>query len=92
MLERDIQAKIMRYCRNNGILAYKFASPARRGVPDLLLVFIGGLTVFIEVKTEKGRLTALQQRELRILTEQGCIAKVFHSFEDFIQWLHPAVG
>ena len=63
MTEKNLQKKIVKYAKDRGVLAYKFSSPARRGVPDLILVGKRGQVVFMELKNpnEKGRLSELQK-------------------------------
>lgn len=66
MKESKLEARIVKHCRDRGILCYKFSSPARRGVPDRLLIK-GGKVMFMEVKAEGKRPTQLQVREMAIL-------------------------
>lgn len=70
MKESKLEAKIVKHCRDRGILCYKFSSPARRGVPDRLLIK-SGKVMFIEVKAPGKRPTRLQMREMAILNEAG---------------------
>ena len=50
MRERDIEMKLIRAVRRSGGLALKFMSPGFNGVPDRLLLFMGGRAAFCEVK------------------------------------------
>jgi len=79
--ESQLEAKIVAYAKSRGCLAYKFSSPARRGVPDRIVVAPGGRILFLEVKREGQRPTALQEREIRLLREQGCFADWCASIE-----------
>jgi len=65
MSESTLQSKIMAFCKTMDVLCYKFASPSKRGVPDLLVVS-NGRCLFLEVKNPngRGRVSALQQREI----------------------------
>ena len=56
-----------------GMLPYKFESPSRRGVPDLLVLVPGGGCFFIEVKNPSGtgRLSELQKHEIERIREHG---------------------
>jgi Holliday junction resolvase-like predicted endonuclease len=60
-MEKHIEAYLVKRVKELGGIAYKFVSPARRGVADRLVVLPGGVVWFIEVKTEKGRLSPLQK-------------------------------
>ncbi|MEU7322477.1 VRR-NUC domain-containing protein [Streptomyces griseoviridis] len=58
--ESTIEDYLLSQCRAHGFLCLKFVSPARRGVPDRIVVAPSG-TVFVEVKRPGGRLRKLQQ-------------------------------
>lgn len=62
MLERDIEAYLVKRCKEIGALADKFTSPSRRSVPDRLITF-GGRVLFVEVKATGARPTAAQYRD-----------------------------
>ena len=51
----------MRRVKEIGGIAYKFTSPAHRGVADRLVVLPGGVVWFVEVKKIGGRMTTLQE-------------------------------
>ena len=61
MLERQIEAYFVKAVRRIGGVAYKFVSPAHRGVADRVVCLPDGSTWFVELKTEGGRLSPLQQ-------------------------------
>lgn len=69
MTEKILQNKIAVNCASMGVLCYKFASPAKRGVPDLLLFNKFGNCCLIEVKNpnKTGRLSKLQKHEIGVL-------------------------
>lgn len=61
MLEKQIEAYLVKRVKDVGGRAYKFTSPAHRGVADRVVCLPNGSTWFVEVKTEGGRLSALQK-------------------------------
>ena len=61
MLEREIEKYLIRRVEALGGKAYKFVSPGRAGVADRIVCLPNGETWFVEVKTEGGRLSALQK-------------------------------
>lgn len=89
MLERAFESYVVDYCRRHNVLCYKFTSPARRGVPDRVLIFPGGITVFVELKTETGQLSKLQEHEIALLRKQGAEVRVFYGVVDFLKWIRP---
>ena len=68
MRERIIERKLIRAVRQCGGLALKFVSPGLNGVPDRLLLFMGGKVAFVEVKApgeSPGPLQAHRMEQLR---------------------------
>ena len=61
MKESEIEAYLVWTVERMGGRAYKFVSPAQRGVADRIVCLPNGQTWFIELKTKKGRLSPLQQ-------------------------------
>ena len=61
MLEKNIEAHLVKSVRRIGGVAYKFTSPAHRGVADRVVCLPDGTTHFVELKTDGGRLSPLQQ-------------------------------
>jgi hypothetical protein len=80
ILERDLEAKVVRYAHDLGLLAYKFTSPAHRGVPDRLIVGRGRV-LFLELKRKGCVPTALQARELERINQRGVAAGWADDFE-----------
>lgn len=62
MLERDIEAYLVKRCKEIGALCDKFISPQRRSVPDRLITF-GGRVLFVELKATGARPTPAQVRD-----------------------------
>ena len=83
MLEKKIEKDSVKWAREAGWLAYKFSSPAHRGVPDDVFMK-DGRVVFVEFKRPTGKVTALQERELRLINEHGVEAVICRSLEDVI--------
>jgi len=61
VLERDVERYLIKRVKALGGVAYKFTSPAHRGVADRVVCLPDGQTWFVELKTEGGRLSPLQK-------------------------------
>ena len=61
MLEKQIEAYLVKRIKALGGMAYKFTSPAHKGVSDRIVCLPNGQTWFVELKTEGGRLSPLQK-------------------------------
>lgn len=62
MLERDIEAYLVKRCKEIGAHRDKFVSPQRRAVPDDLIIF-NGRVLFVEVKATGACPTPAQVRD-----------------------------
>ena len=69
MLEKQIEAHLVKRVREIGGIAYKFVSPAHRGVADRIVVLPGGGVIFVELKTSTGKLTPLQEQFAKQMSE-----------------------
>jgi Holliday junction resolvase len=79
MRESALEAKIVKYCRENGILTYKFSSPSQRGVPDRVMMK-DRRVMFMEVKAPGKTPTALQLHEIEKIRKSGVVASWVDSF------------
>jgi hypothetical protein len=86
MTEARIEKKVVKWCRDNGILTYKFVSPAHRGVPDRIMM-AGGRILFLELKTEKGVLSPLQSHEMHKLHGAGFSSCVAFGYQQAVEFL-----
>lgn len=88
--ERDIEKKLKAEIEGMGGMACKFTSPGNDGVPDRVVILPVGLTIFVELKTDHGRLspvqvwqqTRMRRAGARVITVYGV-----QGVEDFIQAL-----
>ena len=71
MKESSIEAKLVRMVRAKGGLCYKFVSPGNPGVPDHIVITPAGRTIYVELKTEVGRLAAVQKWQQEEMRKRG---------------------
>lgn len=84
MKEREIQKKIVSWAREQGHLVIKLSAVGplgQTGWPDLLVIAKGGKVIFLEVKGEKGELTALQKKRMQDLAQRGQATYLVRSVE-----------
>lgn len=87
MLERQIEAHLVKRVKALGGVAYKFTSPAHRGVADRVVCLPDGSTWFVELKTEGGRLSPLQKvfaDDMARLKQNYCVLWNKEQVDDFI--------
>lgn len=71
MKESSIEARLVRMVRDRGGLCFKFVSPGNPGVPDRIVITPAGRTVYVELKTEIGRLAAIQKWQHEEMRKRG---------------------
>ncbi len=78
MRERDVEKILVGEVKRLGGRAYKWVSPGNDGVPDRIVIFPGRKPVFVELKTETGKLSPLQAAQIARLKELGQDVRVLH--------------
>lgn len=87
MKESAIEARLVREVKKRGGLCYKFTSPGSPGVPDRIVVLPGGITVYVELKTEIGRLANVQKWQIGELRKRGATVRVLKGMEQVLAFL-----
>lgn len=86
--ERDIERRLRQEVGAMGGCFLKFVSPGQDGVPDRIAIFPDGRLVFVELKTEVGRLSDIQRYQIAILRElhqQVCVVYGEDGAEGFLR-------
>jgi hypothetical protein len=71
MTEQQIQSKIIKLMESKGYYVLKLSKTNKQGIPDLLCLKKDEPPFFIEVKTDKGVVSALQLYRQKELKELG---------------------
>ena len=93
MRESSIESKLVRMVRERGGLCFKFISPGKPGVPDRIVITPAGRTVYVELKTEAGRLAAIQKWQHEELRKRGADVRTLKGLEQvkaFVEEVFPA--
>ena len=70
--ERDIEGYMRLKLKQQGALFLKWISPGNDGVPDRIAILPGGDVYFIELKTDQGHSTRIQEWQQQRLRRLGC--------------------
>lgn len=93
MTEKQVQADIKKYLRTVGASVWDTSQPRAAmitpGLPDLIVVFRGRLA-FVEVKTEKGKLSPAQEVFRAEVAGAGHDYQVWRSAHDAHTWCESA--
>ena len=81
MREKDIEKILVGEVKKLGGRAYKWVSPGNDGVPDRIVILPNRPPVFVELKSETGWLSALQQVQIKRLRELGQAVFVVRGLE-----------
>ena len=87
MRDRDIEKWLRRQVESLGGLAFKFTSPGNDGVPDRLAVLPGGTIYFIELKTDRGRLSPIQVWQQDRLRQLGVNVAVIRGMDEAVEFI-----
>ena len=87
MLEREVEKKLVDGVRRMGGRAYKFVSPGNDGVPDRIVVLPDTAPMFVELKTESGKLSSLQKAQITRLEKLGQNVRVLYGANDVENFL-----
>lgn len=87
MLEKDIEKVLVTEVRKMGGRAFKWVSPGNDGVPDRIVIFPDRPPVFVELKAENGRLSALQKVQVRRLQDMGQDVRVLRGIQEVGRFL-----
>ncbi|MCI7807973.1 VRR-NUC domain-containing protein [bacterium] len=87
MKESTIEARLVREVKKRGGLCYKFTSPGSPGVPDRIVILPGGVTVYVELKTEIGRLAKIQKWQIEELRKRGATVRVLKGMDQVLAFL-----
>lgn len=70
-MEKDLERWLGRELKKLGCIYMKFVSPGNDGVPDRIVVLPGGDVIFVELKSETGKLSYTQIYQISRLRQKG---------------------
>ena len=92
MLEKHIEVYLVRRVKELGGMAYKFTSPAHRGVADRVVCLPDGSTWFVELKAPGGRLSELQKIFQSDMARMNQKYACLWSREHVDEWIKERLG
>jgi hypothetical protein len=82
MQEKDIEKKMCADLAKYGCLTRKFVSPGNSGMPDRIVITARGSVIFVEIKTDFGRLSPLQKSQIEQLRKNKTHVRVLKGQKD----------
>ena len=86
MQEKEIEKILVAEVKKLGGRAYKWVSPGNDGVPDRIVVFPNRTPIFVELKADNGKLSALQKVQIDRLKSLGQHVKVVKGIDGLSQF------
>lgn len=87
MLEKQIEAPVVRWARTNGVVCLKLNLIGSTGWPDRLFLAPGGRMCFIEFKRPGEMLRRNQPQRVGLLQKLGFIVGVYDDVTEAIEFL-----
>jgi len=92
MKESQIERRLVEGVKRLGGMCLKFVSPGTLGVPDRIIITAKGQVIFVELKTETGRLTKIQRYVIGEMQKRGADARVVKGIDEVKELLAEIEG
>lgn len=86
MREKEIEKILVEEVKRLGGRAYKWVSPGNDGVPDRIVILPDTKPIFVELKTDAGKLSALQKVQIDRLRKLGQWVEVVKGIDGVSQF------
>lgn len=92
MLEKEIERRLGLMLEKRGCLYLKFESPGNPGVPDRIVILPSGVTIYLELKTQIGRLSNIQKWQTGRMKDRGADVRVIRGWEQAKEFAKEVEG
>lgn len=80
MKESLTQSKVIKKLKASGYFVTKIIQSSTNGIPDLLAIK-NGKVFFVEIKSEKGKLSKLQEYRINQLKDHGVVTHIINNID-----------
>ncbi len=91
MNENQIEKRLVEGIKKQGGMCMKFVSPGTAGVPDRIIITATGKIIFVELKTETGRLSKIQMYTIGEMKKRGADVRVIKGLDE-VKMLLAEIG
>ena len=88
MKESEIESILVSEIRKAGGRTYKWVSPGNSGVPDRIVFLPGGKVIFVELKTDSGKVSAQQKIQINRIQSLGQDVRVVRGIRGLIDFFY----
>ena len=92
MKESQIERYMVHKVKEHGGLCFKFVSPGNPGVPDRIVITPDGRSIYVELKTEIGRLANVQKWQRSEMEKRGADVRVLYGLDAVKGFLREVFG
>ena len=92
MLEKQVERKLVEGVKVLGGMCLKFVSPSSKGVPDRIVLLPNGKVIFVELKTDTGRLSKIQEFMIDEMQKRKADVRVLYGVNDVKSFLTSIEG
>lgn len=89
--EPSVERSFCERLKKAGCLVYKFVSPGTAGVPDRIIITPDFRVVFVELKTETGKLRGEQRLQIKKLKDHGQDVRVLHGSDEVDKFVREVI-
>ena len=87
LTEASIEKRLVEGVKKLGGMCLKFVSPSTPGVPDRIVITADGRVIFVELKTEIGRLSKIQKYVTGEMLKRGADVRIVKGLDQVKQLL-----
>lgn len=88
MKESELESILVSEIRKVGGRSYKWVSPGNSGVPDRIVFLPGGKVIFVELKTDSGKVGAQQKIQINRIQSLGQDVRVVRGIRGLIDFFY----
>jgi len=90
-LESELEKKVGRWCKRNGLMYIKFTPYGEKGWPDRIVIGHTGKHLWLELKREGKKPTKLQDHRMKEMRIRGVQAHWADNYEDALILIEECV-
>ena len=92
MLEKRVERLLVEVIKRFGGMCLKFVSPGTSGVPDRIVILPDGKIIFVELKTDAGKLSKIQEHTISEMKKRNADVRVLYGLKDVKAFIEEVKG
>ena len=92
MEEKRVERLLVEVVKRFGGMCLKFVSPGTSGVPDRVVILPDGKIIFVELKTDVGKLSKIQEHTISEMKKRNADVRVLYGLKDVKAFIEEVKG